>query len=123
MLKKIGLIGGGYIGGVLTQEIAQRGLAREVGLSDPAPFVNPDDPPERQEVAKKQSVAKGKALDIFEGLPTIRKDVRCVASKDYSCLAGRRADHQHRWRAPQGPPGRHLPQPRGAARHQPQGYQ
>ena len=76
MLKKIGLIGGGYIGGVLTQEIAQRGLAREVGLSDPAPFVNPDDPPERQEVAQKQSVAKGKTLDIFEGLPTIGKDVR-----------------------------------------------
>ena len=64
MLNKIGLIGGGYIGGVLTQEIAQRRLAREVGLSDPAPFVNPDDPPERQEVQKKQSVAKGKALDI-----------------------------------------------------------
>ena len=47
MLNKIGLIGGGFIGGVLTQEIAQRRLAREVGLSDPAPFVNPDDPPER----------------------------------------------------------------------------
>ncbi len=88
MLKKIGLIGGGYIGGVLTQEIVQRGLAREVGLSDPAPFVNPDDPAERQEVAKKQSVAKGKTLDIFEGLPTIGKDVRCVGSKDYSCLEG-----------------------------------
>jgi len=88
MLNKIGLIGGGYIGGVLTQEIAQRGLAREVGLSDPAPFVNPDDPPERQEVQKKQSVAKGKCLDIFEGLPTIRKDVRCVGSKDYSAIEG-----------------------------------
>ncbi len=88
MLKKIGLIGGGYIGGVLTQEIAQRGLAREVGLSDPAPFVNPNDPPERQEVQKKQSVSKGKCLDIFEGLPTIRSDVRCVASKDYSAIEG-----------------------------------
>jgi malate dehydrogenase len=88
MLKKIGLIGGGYIGGVLTQEIAQRRLAREVGLSDPAPFVNPGDPPERQEVQKKQSVSKGKCLDIFEGLPTIRRDVRCVGSKDYSALEG-----------------------------------
>ena len=88
MLKKIGLIGGGYIGGVLAQEIAERRLAREVGLTDPAPFVNPDDPPERQEVAKKQSVAKGKCLDISEGLPTIRSDVRCVGSKDYSALAG-----------------------------------
>ena len=72
MLKKIGLIGGGYIGGVLTQEIVQRGLAREVGLTDPAPFVNPDDPPERQEVVAKQSVAGGKCLDIAEGTPTIR---------------------------------------------------
>jgi malate dehydrogenase len=88
MLKKIGLIGGGYIGGVLVQEIAERGLAREVGLTDPAPFVNPDDSPERQEVVGKQSVAKGKCLDISEGLPTIRSDVRCVGSKDYSALAG-----------------------------------
>ena len=88
MLKKIGIIGGGYIGGVLVQEIAQRRLAREVGLSDPAPFVNPDDPPERQEVTQKQSVAIGKCLDISEGLPTIRSDVRCVGSKDYSALQG-----------------------------------
>ncbi|HSN55349.1 MAG TPA: malate dehydrogenase [Candidatus Sulfomarinibacteraceae bacterium] len=88
MLGKIGVIGGGYIGGVLVQEIAQRRLAREVGLSDPAPFVNPDDPPERQEVQKKQSVAKGKCLDIAEGTPTIRSDVRCVGSKDYSAIEG-----------------------------------
>jgi len=88
MLKKIGLIGGGYIGGVLTQEIVQRGLAREVGLTDPAPFVNPDDPPERQEVVNKQTVSGGKCLDIAEGTPTIRSDVRCVGSKDYSALAG-----------------------------------
>lgn len=88
MLKKIGLIGGGYIGGVLTQEIARKGLAREVGLSDPAPFVNSSDPPDRQEVSKKQSVAKGKCLDIAEGLPTIRSDVRVVGSKDYSAIAG-----------------------------------
>jgi malate dehydrogenase len=88
VLNKIGLIGGGYIGGVLTQEIAQRRLAREVGLSDPAPFVNPNDPPERQEVQQKQSVAKGKCLDISEGLPTIRSDVKLVGSKDYSALEG-----------------------------------
>jgi len=88
MINKIGLIGGGYIGGVLAQEIAQRRLAREVGLVDPAPFVNKDDPAERQEVAKKQSVSKGKCLDIFEGLPTIGSDVRCVGSKDYSAIDG-----------------------------------
>jgi malate dehydrogenase len=88
MINKIGLIGGGYIGGVLTQEIAQRRLAREVGLVDPAPFVNPDDPPERQEVSKKQSVAIGKCLDISEGLPTICTDIRLTGSKDYSAIDG-----------------------------------
>ena len=88
MLKKIGLIGGGYIGGVLAQEIAQRGLAGEIGLTDPAPMPNPADPPERQDVLRKQSVAIGKCLDISEGLPIIRSDVKLVASKDYSALAG-----------------------------------
>jgi malate dehydrogenase len=86
MLNKIGVIGGGYIGGVLVQEIANRGLAREVGLTDPAPFVNPDDPPERQEVIKKQSVAIGKCLDISEGLPTIGRDIKLTGSKDYSAI-------------------------------------
>ncbi len=86
MLNKIGIIGGGYIGGVLVQEIVKRRLAREVGLSDPAPFVNPDDPPERQEVVKKQSVAIGKCLDIAEGQPEIRCDVRCIGSRDYSAI-------------------------------------
>ena len=88
MLKKIGLIGGGYIGGVLAQEIAQRRLAREIGLTDPAPMPNPSDPPDRQEVVKKQSVSIGKCLDIAEGLPVIAKDIKLVASKDYSALAG-----------------------------------
>lgn len=88
MLNKIGIIGGGYIGGVLVQEIVQRRLAREVGLSDPAPFVNPNDPADRQEVTKKQTVAGGKCLDIAEGMPTIRSDVRCVGSKDYSAIRG-----------------------------------
>ncbi len=88
MLNKIGVIGGGYIGGVLVQEIVQRRLARVVGLSDPAPMVNPDDPPERQEVVNKQSVAIGKCLDIAEGRPTINSDVTCIGSKDYSALEG-----------------------------------
>lgn len=88
MLNKIGVIGGGYIGGVLVQEIAQRRLARVVGLSDPAPMVNPDDPAERQEVTKKQSVAIGKCLDIAEGSPTSRADVKLIGSKDYSAIEG-----------------------------------
>ncbi|MBN1655556.1 MAG: malate dehydrogenase [Deltaproteobacteria bacterium] len=88
MLNKIALIGGGYIGGVLAQEIVQRGLAREIGLVDPAPLVNSADPVDRQQVARKQSVAKGKCLDIAEGLPTIGRDVRLVGSKDYSAIEG-----------------------------------
>jgi len=88
MMNKIGLIGGGYIGGVLAQEIAQRRLAREVGLVDPAPMPNPSDPADRQEVVKKQSVSIGKCLDIAEGLPAIGRDIRVVGSKDYSALAG-----------------------------------
>jgi len=88
MINKIGLVGGGFIGGVLAQEIAQRRLAREVGLVDPAPFVNPSDPPDRQEVVKKQSVSKGKCLDIAEGSPIISRDVRMVGSKDYSAIDG-----------------------------------
>ena len=86
MLNKIGIIGGGWIGGVLAQECATRRLARNVGFVDPAPFVNPDDPPERQAVSEKQSVAKGKALDIMAGLPTIGSDVRFEAAKDYSVI-------------------------------------
>ncbi len=86
MLNKIGIIGGGYIGGVLVQECARRNLARNVGFVDPAPFVNPDDPPEKQEVTKKQSVAKGKALDISEGLPIIKSDINIEAARDYSVI-------------------------------------
>jgi malate dehydrogenase len=88
MLKKIGINGGGYIGGVLAQEIAQRRLAREVGVSDPAPIPDPSDPEDRQAVVKKQSVSIGKALDIAEGLPVVSRDTRITGSKDYSALEG-----------------------------------
>ncbi len=88
MVNKIGIIGGGYIGGVLVHEIVNRRLAREVGLCDPAPIPNPNDPPDRQAVTAKQSVAIGKCLDIAEGLPTVGRDIRLVGSKDYSALRG-----------------------------------
>ena len=88
MLDKIGLIGGGTIGGVLCQECATRGLARKVGFVDPAPMVGPDDTEEQIAVKNKQSLAGGKALDIREGLPIIGSDVDFEASKDYSALEG-----------------------------------
>jgi malate dehydrogenase len=72
MVNKIGLIGGGQIGGVLVAEIVNRRLARNVGLVD----VKPPD------------LAKGKCLDIAEGTPTISRDFSFQASKDMSALEG-----------------------------------
>ncbi len=72
MLSKIGVIGGGNIGGVLVQEIARRRLARSVGLVD---IVPPD-------------LARGKALDVAEGTPILRTDVKFDAGKEYDVLAG-----------------------------------
>jgi malate dehydrogenase len=74
MIEKIGIVGGGNIGGVLLQEITQRSLAREVGLVDVAP---PD-------------LAAGKALDVAEGAPVLGSDVRIVGGKDYRVLEGSR---------------------------------
>jgi malate dehydrogenase len=70
MLKKIGLIGGGNIGGVLAQEIFQRRLARTVALVD----------------VKGPDVAKGKCLDIAEAAPIVGSDVMFEAGKEYDVL-------------------------------------
>lgn len=72
MLEKIGIIGGGNIGGVLLQELARRGLARKVALMDVA---GPD-------------FAAGKTLDVAEGLPILDCDVELTGGKDYDVLAG-----------------------------------
>ncbi len=72
MLNKIGLIGGGNIGGVLTQELFRRNLAKTVALVD----------------VKGPDLAKGKCLDIAEGTPIIGSDVRFVAGKEYDVLEG-----------------------------------
>lgn len=72
MLNKIGLVGGGQIGGVLAAEIARRRLARRVGLVD----------------VKGPDVAKGKCLDIAEGMPALGTDVDLEGGKEYSVLEG-----------------------------------
>ncbi|MCK5852707.1 malate dehydrogenase [bacterium] len=72
MLNKIGVIGGGNIGGVLVQEIVRRRLAREVALVD----------------VKPPELARGKALDISEGTPVIATDIKVSASKEYDVLKG-----------------------------------
>jgi len=72
MLNKIGIIGGGNIGGVLVQEIVRRKLAKNVGLMD---VLSPD-------------FAAGKCLDISEGTPIIGIDVNVEGAKDYSVIKG-----------------------------------
>jgi malate dehydrogenase len=72
MLSKIGLIGGGNIGGVLAQELFRRRLAKTVALVD----------------VKGPDLAKGKCLDIAEATPILRTDVQYVAGKDYDVLDG-----------------------------------
>ena len=72
MLKKIALIGGGNIGGVLAQELFRRKLAATVALVD----------------VKGPDVARGKCLDIAEGTPIIASDVKYVAGKTYDVIEG-----------------------------------
>jgi malate dehydrogenase len=72
MLGKIGVIGGGNIGGVLAQECAKRNLAKTVGLMD---IAEPD-------------LAKGKMLDISEGNPVTKCDAIMVGSRTYEVLDG-----------------------------------
>jgi malate dehydrogenase len=72
MLNKIGLIGGGNIGGVLMQEIVKRNLARTVAMVD----------------VKEPDLAKGKALDIAEGSSTIGSDVESIGSREYDVIEG-----------------------------------
>jgi len=72
MINKIGIIGGGNIGGVLVHEIATRRLARNVALVD----------------VKGPEFAKGKCLDIAEGSPTFGCDVNLEGSKKYGVIKG-----------------------------------
>jgi malate dehydrogenase len=72
MLNKIGVVGGGNIGGVLVQEIFKRNLAKTVALMD----------------VKEPDLAKGKCLDVAEGSPIIGADVKYAGGKEYDVLEG-----------------------------------
>ena len=72
MINKIGIVGGGNIGGVCVSEIVNRGLAREVALVD----------------VKEPDFAAGKCLDIAEATPVYGKDVRVIGAKTYDVLEG-----------------------------------
>ncbi|MGW8179937.1 MAG: lactate/malate family dehydrogenase, partial [bacterium] len=72
MVNKIGLIGGGNIGGVLVQELVRRRLAKAVALMD----------------VKEPDLAKGKCLDIAEGSPLIGTDAEVEGERAYGVLEG-----------------------------------
>lgn len=68
--KKIGLIGGGQIGGVMAQVAATRELG-DVVLLDVA-----------------EGVPQGKALDIWEAAPVLGTDSKITGTNDYKDLEG-----------------------------------
>ena len=72
MINKIGIVGGGNIGGVAVSEIVNRGLARNVGLVD----------------VKEPDFAAGKCLDIAEATPVYGRDINLEGSKTYEVLEG-----------------------------------
>jgi malate dehydrogenase len=70
MRKKIALIGGGNIGGVLAEQIAYRELG-DVVIFDVV-----------------EGLPQGKALDMAEGAPVIGADAKISGANDYSDIAG-----------------------------------
>lgn len=68
--KKIALIGGGNIGGVLAQEAAYRELG-DVVIFDVV-----------------EDMPQGKALDIAEGAPVVGSDARVTGTNTYEGIAG-----------------------------------
>lgn len=70
--KKIGLIGGGQIGGILALLAAQKELGDVVVLDIP----------------EKESYVKGKALDITESTPILGCDAKVEGTSNYEDLAG-----------------------------------
>ncbi len=70
--KKIALIGGGQIGGILALLVAQKELGDVVML----------------EIPEKEGVAKGKTLDIAEGTPLMDVDCNLSGTSNYEDIAG-----------------------------------
>jgi malate dehydrogenase len=68
--RKIALIGGGNIGGVLAEQIAYRELG-DVVIFDVV-----------------EGLPQGKALDLAEGAPVVAADARITGTNDYRDIAG-----------------------------------
>lgn len=70
--KKIALIGGGQIGGILALLVAQKELGNAVVV----------------EIPDKEGLAKGKTLDIFESTPLIGVDCKLSGTSNYEDIKG-----------------------------------
>jgi len=70
MRKKIALIGGGNIGGVMAEQAAYRELG-DVVIFDVV-----------------EGLPQGKALDMAEGAPLVHSDARITGANDYADIAG-----------------------------------
>jgi malate dehydrogenase len=70
--KKIALVGGGQIGGILALLVAQRELGDAVVV----------------EIPDREGVAKGKTLDIFEATPLLGKDAKLSGTANFEDMKG-----------------------------------
>jgi malate dehydrogenase len=70
--KKIALIGGGQIGGILALLVAQKELGDAVVV----------------EIPEREGVAKGKTLDIFEATPLLGVDVKLSGTSNFEEIKG-----------------------------------
>jgi len=70
--KKIALIGGGQIGGILALLVAQKELGDAIMVDIP----------------EKEGMAKGKMLDIFEGTPLMGVDSNLSGTSNYEDITG-----------------------------------
>lgn len=70
--KKIALIGGGQIGGILALLVAQKELGDAVVV----------------EIPEREGMAKGKALDILEGTPLMGTDVKLSGTSNFEDIKG-----------------------------------
>ena len=70
--KKIAIIGGGQIGGILAMQVAQRELGDAVVLDIP----------------DKEGMAKGKTLDLMEATPLLNVDCNLSGTSNYEDIAG-----------------------------------
>jgi len=70
--KKIALIGGGQIGGILALLVAQRELGDAIVVDIP----------------EKEGLAKGKTLDIFEATPLMGVDTNLSGTSNYQDIKG-----------------------------------